>query len=122
MFRKFVIMSVFIIFILVACAGIESKDNTNITKARMPVRLQPSDTLISFVIEGITFAPWQKTVLTNAENLARRYNLTFDLATFAEYLNKKNKDAWKIYEDNQDVFEIIAGGFNNVNPVEPKRT
>jgi len=111
------------LFFLIGCAGVsENKSSRPVAKTRMPVNLQANDVLISFVIEGINFGRWQKNILENAAAVARQYNLTFELATFAEPFTRKHKDAWTVYENNKDVFEIIAFGYNNVNPVDSKRS
>ncbi len=118
-----IIFIILTVIILVSCAGITPDTGSqSAVKTRQLLYLMPSDTLVSFVIDGINFGKWQKTTLENAAKIARRYNLTFDLAVVAAHLPKRNKEAFKIYQDNQDIFEIIANGYNYTNPLEPKRT
>lgn len=107
------------LFIFTGCAGVVIDKTAE--KIRMPVNLQTNDVLISFIIDCIDFKKWQEDVLNNAANLARRHNITFDLATYAEPFLKKHKETWRIYENNQDLFEIIAFGVNNINPVDKGR-
>jgi len=78
------------------------------------VHLSKSDILVSFKIDDITFAKEQKPVLENALVLARKYNITFDLGVIAKpFSENKDSETFKIYQDNQDVFEIVAHGYTH---------
>ncbi len=80
--------------------------------------LNESDVLVSFRLDDITFAKSQKPVLQNALYLAHKYNITFDLAVIAQPFDKNKDNAtFKIYQDNQDVFEVVAHGLTHANPI-----
>ena len=119
-YLKFILLFMLILF--QSCSTISTDNTKGSIKFRHPINSMSDDVLISFVIDGINFGRWQKKILENAVNIARRYNLTFDLGVVASHLPKKNKETYKVYEDNKDIFEIIANGFNYANPVESKRT
>ncbi len=88
------------------------------TKHHTPVTLGPDDILVSFRIDDITFAKSQKPILENALYLARKYNITFDLAVVAQLFDQRaDSETFKIYQDNQDVFEIVAHGLTHLNPI-----
>lgn len=83
-------------------------------KRHVPINLSKSDILISFRIDDITFSKYQKQVLENALILARKYNVTFDLAVIAKPFDEKvDQDTYQIYLDNQDIFEVVAHGLTH---------
>lgn len=83
-------------------------------KKYIPLELADGDILVSFRIDDITFETKQKSVLENALYLARKYNITFDLAVIAKPFDEKaDPEVFKIYEDNQDVFEVVAHGWDH---------
>ncbi len=87
-------------------------------KKHIPVNLSDDDILVSFRYDDITFKTKQKQVLENALYLARKYNITFDLAVIAKPFDEKaDPEVFKIYQDNQDVFEVVAHGWTHVNPL-----
>ena len=89
---------------------------TNLTNKYIGKNISKEDVLVSFRIDDITFSIQQKQVLANALLLARKYNITFDLAVTAEtFHNFSEKSTFKTFDDNQDVFEIVAHGYNNKN-------
>lgn len=52
--------------------------------------------------------------LQNALILARKYNITFDLGVIAQpFKDYADPDTFKIYQNNQDVFEIVAHGLTH---------
>lgn len=74
-----------------------------------------NNVLISFRIDKITFKKEQKESLNNALNLARLYNITFDLGVIAKSFSESaDPETFKIFEENQDVFEIVANGYDSV--------
>lgn len=98
--------------------SIENKTGTETTeiKKHVPLKLGPDDVLVSFRLDDITFETKQKLVLENALSFARKYNITFDLAVIAKTFDEKaDPEVFKIYEDNQDVFEIVAHGLTHKN-------
>lgn len=106
----------------------ESKINqivstVQITKIHTPINLSKDDILISFRIDDITFVRGQKPVLENALLLARKYNITFDLAVIAKNFDERaDPDTYQIFLDNQDVFEIVSHGLTHVNPINKSST
>ena len=86
----------------------------NVTKQHIPVKLGPNDVLVSFRLDDVTFTKTDKPVLENALYLARKYNITFDLAVIAQPFDEKaDPEVFKIYQDNQDVFEVVAHGWDH---------
>lgn len=72
--------------------------------------------LISFRIDDITFSKADKSVLDSALAIARKYDITFDLAVIAEKFDScRNEEVFKVYSDNRDVFEIVAHGLTHLN-------
>ena len=70
--------------------------------------------LVSFKIDDINFARNQKQELENALILARKYNITFDLGVIAQsFKDYADPETFKIYQDNQDVFEVVAHGLTH---------
>ena len=97
----------------VVYVGMDSGDTTpeiiRPVRKHVPLELSDDDILVSFRIDDITFETKQKEVLENALYLARKYGVTFDLAVIADRFDRKmDKDVFKIYGDNQDVFEVVA--------------
>lgn len=73
--------------------------------------------IISFRIDDITFNSNQKQVIENAIYLARKYNITFDLAVIASrFENNADPEVIQLYENNKDILEIGAHGYNHQNP------
>ena len=74
---------------------------------------------ISFRLDDITFEFTQIGILKNALNLTRKYNITMDLAVISlPFEVNGNPKAFKIFEENQDVIEIVAHGLTHYNPVD----
>lgn len=127
----FVFVSLVVLFILVVGTLIYFNSGSRVTETNgesgtieseeksskhVPLNLSEDDILVSFRIDDITFETKQKQVLENALYLARKYNITFDLAVIAEPFDKRaDPEVFKIYEDNQDVFEVVAHGWDHKN-------
>jgi peptidoglycan/xylan/chitin deacetylase (PgdA/CDA1 family) len=100
----------------------EANAQANATQAAITeiTNLTPKDVLVSFRLDDITFAKSQKPALENALALAHKYNITFDLAVIAQSFDKyKDNETFRIYQNNQDVFEVIAHGLTHSNPINP---
>lgn len=120
MYRFFLFI---IIVFIYSCAGVVDSGNVKTQKTYIPLQIGHNDTLISCIIDGIHFAKWQKQIIENALQVAKKNNITFDFAVVAEQFQKsKDKNVFKIYEDNQEIFGIIANGWNYKNPNDDKRT
>ncbi len=89
----------------------------------IPVKLSSQDILISFRLDDITFEKKQEESLKNALSLAKKYNLTFDLGVIAQPFDEKaDPVTYLLYEEHQDVFEIVAHGYTHSNPLDGKHT
>lgn len=78
------------------------------------IHLSKNDILVSFQIDDINFASGQELTLDNALFLARKYNITFDLGVIArQFEQQKNDDIFRTYQDNQNVFEVVAHGLTH---------
>ena len=87
------------------------------------VKEETKTTFVSFRIDDIDFSQKQEIVLRNAVLLARKYNIVFDLGVIAgRFETNKNAAVFRIYEENSDIFEIVAHGLTHLNPVSPTRT
>ncbi|MEM4260304.1 MAG: DUF2334 domain-containing protein [Candidatus Woesearchaeota archaeon] len=74
--------------------------------------------IISFRIDDITFNSNQKKIIENAIYLARKYNITFDLAVIASSFEKNSDpELVHLYENNRDILEIGAHGYTHQNPI-----
>ena len=115
-FIVFLILS--IIFFVIICVLISSNlksQNVLVNKnSKGYVPLSKNDILISFRIDDITFSKQQKPMLETALSLARKYNITFDFGVIAKpFSESADPETFKIYQDNQDVFEIVAHGYTH---------
>jgi hypothetical protein len=73
-----------------------------------------NNTVISFEIDDIDFAPDQTAMLENALYIGNKYNVTFDLAVIANLFDQNmDNDTFSIYQDNQNIFEVVAHGFTH---------
>ena len=89
------------------------KENPRLHK---PVILNKDDVLVSYRIDDVTFEKKQRPFLENALYLAKKYNITFDLAVIAKrFDNGADSQAYELYQDNSDVFEIVAHGLTHTN-------
>lgn len=117
--EKFVLILILLIVILVVIGIIVSSNlksqNVLVNKNSIGyLKLSKGDILVSFRIDDITFAKEQKPILENALILARKYNVTFDLGVIAKpFSESADPETFKIYQDNQDVFEIVAHGYTH---------
>jgi len=74
------------------------------------------DVSVSFIINDIDFRKEDQTSLNNAVILAKRYNMTFDLGVIAQPFSENyDPETFKIYQDNQDIFEIVAHGLTHAS-------
>jgi predicted deacetylase len=119
--KKYTLLWIFLILVVVIFVAIlfynlgqENRDDNTPTNKSM--NLSKEDILVSFRIDDITFETKQKQFLINALYLARKYNITFDLAVIAKPFDEKaDPEVFKIYQDNQDVFEVVAHGYNHAD-------
>jgi hypothetical protein len=89
-------------------------------KASVPAGSAPGSILISFRIDRVIFTKEQREALENAQFIARKYNITFDLSVVAQkFETYMDPEVFRIYESNQDIFEIAAFGLTAINPVNP---
>lgn len=78
------------------------------------LNLSKDDVLVSFRIDDITFKKGQKEMLENALYLGRKYNVTFELAVIAKQFDEGvDPETFKIYQDNPDIFEVVAHGLTH---------
>lgn len=97
---------------------INNTKETRLPPKHIPINLSEDDILVSFRVDDMTFEAYQKPVLEKLLYLARKYNITFDLAVIAKTFDEKaDPDTFKIYLDNQDVFEVVAHGYTHTNPI-----
>ena len=81
-----------------------------------PVALNKGDVLVSFRIDDINFSTDQRPLIEKAIELARKYHITFDLAVIAQAFDLHQDPAvFKLYQDNQDVLEVVSHGFDHVH-------
>ena len=81
-----------------------------------PVTLEKGDVLVSFRMDDVDFSLQQKNAIRKALYLAKKYNITFDLEIIAKAFDKNmDPSVFKIYQDNKDVFEIVAHGYDHLN-------
>ena len=70
--------------------------------------------VLSFEIDDIDFSQNEYNLLTNAIYLADKYNITFDLGVISSsFYNNSDANTFGLYENNTDVFEIIAHGYTH---------
>ncbi len=70
-------------------SGETASGTLGLVRKYVPLELSDDDILVSFRIDDITFETKQKPVLENALYLARKYNVTFDLAVIAKTFDEK---------------------------------
>jgi Uncharacterized protein conserved in bacteria (DUF2334) len=110
--RIFFVLFLIGLILIFIIAGIAYREYTPIIPKN--ISSVPKKVLVSFEIDDITFAKSQKMELQNALILARKYNITFDLGVIAQDFNDyADPETFKIYQDNQDVFEVIAHGLTH---------
>lgn len=86
------------------------------TQKVVSTNLSLEKSLVSFVITDVNFKRNQMQMLKDAASLGHKYGVTFDLAVIAKQFNEgKDNETFKVYLDNQDVFEIVSHGWNHVN-------
>ncbi|MDD5195583.1 MAG: DUF2334 domain-containing protein [Candidatus Omnitrophica bacterium] len=87
-------------------------------KKHVTIKSDKGTVLISFRLDDITFSETDKPALEAAVYLARKYNITFDLAVIAKpFDSRQDSKTFEVYQSNQDVFEIVAHGFTHRNPI-----
>jgi hypothetical protein len=72
--------------------------------------------LISFRIDDISFSKKQEGFLKNALYLAKKYDITFDLAVVARtFASERDESVYGMIKDDADRFELGAHGYNHYN-------
>ncbi len=105
----FFLISVMLISLFAGASIYEiNSKNSSLTKYITP---KYENVRVSFIINDITFKKEDQLALNNALTLAKKYNVTFDLGVIAQQFSENSDpETFKIYQDNKDVFEIIAHG------------
>lgn len=75
------------------------------------------DIVISVRFDDISFGINQKPILEKALELARKHRIKIDLGVIARrFQNDGVQDTYQLFENNQDVFEIVAHGYTHRHP------
>jgi hypothetical protein len=70
--------------------------------------------IISFRIDDFDFGKEDLQILINALYIAKKYHIKFDLAVIAKDFDENvDPEVFKLYQNNQDVFEIVAHGYDH---------
>jgi peptidoglycan/xylan/chitin deacetylase (PgdA/CDA1 family) len=128
----FVLVGLIVVFVLVVGTLIYFNSGSRVTEGsneggairgaeelskHVPLNLSEDDILVSFRIDDITsFREGYENILENSLYLARKYDVTFDLGVIAKNFDAtEDNKSFSIYENNQDVFEIVAHGYDHKN-------
>jgi len=120
--KKIIVFAVVVLLLVVAASWAYSTysgaaDSVNLAQ-KSPSKVTQKDVLVSFVINDVTFKKSQRFMLEDAASLAHKYNITFDLAVIAKQFDSvKDNETYQVYLDNKDVFEIVAHGWDQSNPI-----
>ncbi len=113
----FLITIIFSSYLLIKFNSNSKKLANSVLTTLSPLNLScllDNNTIVSFEIDDITFGGDEATTLNNALYLANEYGITFDLGVIAEpFSEDMDNGTYSIYQDNQNIFEVIAHGFTH---------